>query len=109
MLNELLQSLNMPILFSGLTTIAGILGLLTHSVIPARQVGILAASGVSMALLMSLLLIPALIYLRNPMTDVKNDKKRGNRFFNGTLVCSFGNNCELSTEEYLLFLLLLHF
>ncbi|MEZ4998557.1 MAG: MMPL family transporter [Bacteroidales bacterium] len=56
-------SLNMPILFSGLTTIAGLLGLLTHSIIPARQVGILAATGVSLALAMSLLLIPALIYL----------------------------------------------
>ena len=31
MITELLRSLNMPILFSGLTTIAGILGLLTHS------------------------------------------------------------------------------
>ena len=85
MLNDLLQSLNMPIIFSGLTTIAGILGLLTHSVIPARQVGILAASGVTMALLMSLILIPALIYLRNPLTVVKNGKKRGNSFFNNTL------------------------
>ncbi len=85
MLNDLLKSLNMPIIFSGLTTIAGILGLLTHSVIPARQVGILAASGVSMALLMSLILIPALIYLRNPLTVVKNGKKRGNSFFNNNL------------------------
>ncbi|MGB8491296.1 MAG: MMPL family transporter [Bacteroidales bacterium] len=58
----LLRSLNMPILFSGLTTIAGILGLLTHSIIPARQVGILAASGVTVALMMSLLLIPAMIF-----------------------------------------------
>jgi len=58
-------SLNMPILFSGLTTIAGLLGLLTHSIIPARQVGILAATGVSLALAMSLLLIPALIYLQH--------------------------------------------
>lgn len=57
-------TLNMPILFSGLTTIAGLLGLLTHSIIPARQVGILAATGVSLALAMSLLLIPALIYLQ---------------------------------------------
>jgi hydrophobe/amphiphile efflux-3 (HAE3) family protein len=57
----LLRSLNMPILFSGLTTIAGILGLLTHSIIPARQVGVLAAAGVASALLMSLLLIPAMI------------------------------------------------
>jgi hydrophobe/amphiphile efflux-3 (HAE3) family protein len=73
-------SLNMPILFSGLTTIAGLLGLLTHSIIPARQVGILAATGVSLALIMSLLLIPALLYmqhssrrkLRRPRPD-KND------------------------------------
>ena len=85
MLKELLQSLNMPIIFSGLTTIAGILGLLTHSVIPARQVGILAASGVTMALLMSLILIPALIYLSNPMTDIKNCKKGGKKFLNSTL------------------------
>ena len=61
LIRELLRSLNMPILFSGLTTVAGILGLLTHSIIPARQLGILAAIGVSIALIMSLLLIPALI------------------------------------------------
>lgn len=61
---ELLGSLNMPILFSGLTTIAGILGLLSHSIIPARQVGVLAATGVTIALLMSMLMIPALIYIR---------------------------------------------
>jgi len=75
MLNELLKSLNIPILFSGLTTIAGILGLLTHSVIPARQVGILAASGVTMALLMSLLLIPVLIFLRKPLINAKQVKR----------------------------------
>jgi len=62
-LRELLGSLNKPILFSGLTTVAGVLGLLTHSIIPARQVGIIAAVGVSAALLMSLLYIPALIYM----------------------------------------------
>ena len=73
MITELLRSLNMPILFSGLTTIAGILGLLTHSVIPARQVGVLAATGVTLALLMSLLFIPALIYFRGPLV---NDSKR---------------------------------
>lgn len=63
-IRELLGSLNKPILFSGLTTIAGILGLLAHSIIPARQVGALAAAGVSMALLMSLIMIPAFIYIR---------------------------------------------
>jgi hydrophobe/amphiphile efflux-3 (HAE3) family protein len=75
MITGLLRSLNKPILFSGLTTIAGILGLLTHSIIPARQVGVLAATGVTMALLMSLMLIPALIYLRGPLVV---DSKRIN-------------------------------
>lgn len=67
MLKSLTGILNMPILFSGLTTIAGLLGLLTHSIIPARQVGILSATGVSIALTMSLMYIPALIYFRKPV------------------------------------------
>ncbi|MBN2863161.1 MAG: MMPL family transporter, partial [Bacteroidales bacterium] len=61
---ELTGSLNVPILFSGLTTIAGILGLLVHSIKPARQMGVLAATGVTTALIMSLIFIPALISLR---------------------------------------------
>ncbi len=85
MIAELFQSLNMPIIFSGLTTIAGILGLLTHSVIPARQVGILAATGVAMALLMSLLLIPSLIYLRRPLIAAKHKKRSNNVVINHLL------------------------
>ena len=71
LLSSMTGSLNMPILFSGLTAIAGILGLLTHSIIPARQVGVLAASGVTMALFMSLTFIPALIFI------VGSGKKKG--------------------------------
>ncbi|MBE3087190.1 MAG: MMPL family transporter, partial [Bacteroidetes bacterium] len=85
MITELLRSLNMPILFSGLTTIAGILGLLTHSIIPARQVGVLAATGVSLALIMSLLLIPALIYLRGPLINGSMRKKVNTRSFDRLL------------------------
>jgi predicted RND superfamily exporter protein len=85
MVTELLRSLNMPILFSGLTTIAGILGLLTHSIIPARQVGVLAATGVTMALIMSLLLIPALIYIRGPLVNESKRKKVNTRVFDKLL------------------------
>jgi hypothetical protein len=60
----ILNSLYMPVLFSGLTTISGILGLLAHSIIPARQVGILCAIGVSIALIMSLMLIPAILSMQ---------------------------------------------
>ena len=65
----------MPILFSGLTTVAGILGLLTHSIIPAKQVGVLAAAGVSVALLMSLLLIPAMIFVSGSGLIPKEQEK----------------------------------
>jgi hydrophobe/amphiphile efflux-3 (HAE3) family protein len=90
MVTGLLGSLNMPILFSGLTTIAGILGLLTHSVIPARQVGVLAATGVSLALLMSLLLIPALIYLRSPLDNGSKRKKVNTMAFDRLLASLSG-------------------
>jgi predicted RND superfamily exporter protein len=75
-IGEMLGSLKMPILFSGLTTIAGILGLLTHSVIPARQVGTLAALGVTSALIMSLLLIPAMIYVSNERENRQYSPKK---------------------------------
>jgi len=81
----LIKSLNMPILFSGLTTVAGILGLLTHSIIPAKQVGVLAAAGVSVALLMSLLLIPAMIFVSGSGLIPKNRKYGKTRFFDKIL------------------------
>lgn len=85
LLDSLMKSLNMPILFSGLTTVAGILGLLAHSIIPARQVGILAAAGVTLALVMSLLLIPSLI-TTNSARLVSKKKTTGTKgFFDGLL------------------------
>jgi uncharacterized protein len=81
----LIKSLNMPILFSGLTTIAGILGLLAHAIIPAKQVGVLAAAGVSLALLMSLLLIPSMIFVSGTGLVPKNRKSGKNRFFENVL------------------------
>jgi predicted RND superfamily exporter protein len=81
----LIKSLNMPILFSGLTTVAGILGLLTHSIIPAKQVGVLAAAGVSLALLMSLLLIPAMIFVSGSGLILKNRKRDKTRLFDNIL------------------------
>jgi hydrophobe/amphiphile efflux-3 (HAE3) family protein len=81
----LIKSLNMPILFSGLTTVAGILGLLTHSIITAKQVGVLAAAGVSLALLISLLLIPALIFVSSSGLISNNRSKDRTRLFDNLL------------------------
>lgn len=80
LIRELTGSLNKPILFSGLTTIAGILGLLTHSIIPAKQVGILAATGVTAALLMSLFYVPVLIYLlqKKSQKNIVNTRRTSN-------------------------------
>lgn len=52
-----------PILATGVTTMAGLLCLLTHVIIPAAQLGILAACGVAFAVLGSLLFIPAVLSL----------------------------------------------
>ncbi len=72
------QNLKRPVFLTGLTTIAGLLSLLSHRMIPARQLGVLAAIGVSVALVMSLLFIPAVLSLmKKPLTGKKliSDKK----------------------------------
>jgi len=81
----LLSSLNMPILFSGLTTIAGLLGLMMHSIIPARQAGILSAFGVSTALIMSLIVVPALIYISGTYRFLRKNYRRATQRFEKAL------------------------
>ncbi len=52
-------SLGKPIIIAGVTTMAGLLCMLGHILIPAWQMGILAAIGIAVALLASLLFLPA--------------------------------------------------
>ena len=52
-----------PITVAGVTTMAGMLCLMMHIIVPAKELGILAAFGIGYALLCSLLLIPALLSL----------------------------------------------
>jgi len=60
-----------PVLATGLTTMAGMLSLLAHIVVPAQQLGILTAAAVGFALLGSLVFIPAwLAILRRPRPQV---------------------------------------
>ncbi|HNW49903.1 MAG TPA: MMPL family transporter [Prolixibacteraceae bacterium] len=51
----------MPVLFCGLTTIVGILGLVAHLLIPARQMGVVTGIGICFALAASLLFVPAIL------------------------------------------------
>jgi predicted RND superfamily exporter protein len=58
---EVLSRLRTPVIITGLTTIAGILGLVTHILLPAQQLGIAAALGIAFALVLSVTFLPALM------------------------------------------------
>lgn len=72
-------SLKTPVLLTGVTTIAGILCLLSHKMIPARQLGVVAAAGISFALGLSLVFIPAALAIAGksrPVLSRNPDKRR---------------------------------
>ncbi len=56
-------SLSRPVVLTGLTSIAGMLCLLGHIIIPARELSVLAAIGILFALTASLLFIPSVLSL----------------------------------------------
>lgn len=58
-----LRGLGIPVLAAGLTTVAGMFCLLTHVVVPARQLGWLAGLGLGYAMLASLTFVPAVLSL----------------------------------------------
>lgn len=60
---KITRSLWKPILLTGLTTIAGISALWAHSMIPARQMALVASIGILFAIFYSLVLLPALLSL----------------------------------------------
>lgn len=53
--------LTRPVLATGITTMVGMLCLLSHMIIPAKQLGVLAAVGVGFAMVGSLIFIPAML------------------------------------------------
>ncbi|WP_245995010.1 efflux RND transporter permease subunit [Mangrovibacterium diazotrophicum] len=64
------RELRKPIVITALTTIGGMLGLLSHKMAPAAQLGILASFGIGTALLMSLYLVPVLLtFYRKPKVN----------------------------------------
>jgi predicted RND superfamily exporter protein len=58
---NIFQNLSKPVLVTGLTTMAGMLCLLGHIIVAARQLSILAAAGIVFALAASLLFITAFV------------------------------------------------
>ncbi len=70
-------SLGAPVIATGVTTIGGIMSILTHRLIPAKQLGILAGIGITFALTASLLFIPAVLsLLKKPRSVISTDIKK---------------------------------
>lgn len=79
-----------PVIFTGLTTIVGIAGLITHVMLPAKQMGIVASVGIGFALLASLTFIPAImLYLqrRKPHQSFTQD---GKKYYTDKILNSIG-------------------
>jgi len=68
--------LKKPIVITGITTIGGILGLLSHTMMPAAELGVLTAIGIGFALLLSLWFLPAMLSFFKPMRNAPEAKKR---------------------------------
>lgn len=76
LVRQTFNSLKYPILITGITTVVGILGLLVHLIVHARQLGILASIGIGWAVILSLFFIPAVLsYL--PKKVAKKTFKNG--------------------------------
>ena len=64
---EVLRYLSRPVILTGLTTMFGIAGLISHLMLPAKQMGVVSAIGIGFAVLLSLTFIPAaLLLLKRP-------------------------------------------
>jgi hydrophobe/amphiphile efflux-3 (HAE3) family protein len=78
-------SLRSPILLTGITTIAGILCLLSHKMIPAKQLGIVAAAGIAFALVLSLIFIPSALSIIGKSKPVISDNPSKKRIIDSVL------------------------
>ncbi len=80
---RMFRTLSEPVLVTGLTTMAGMLCLLGHALVPAEQLGILAACGIIFALMASLFFIPAVTSLLRkprPVLSSPEDPNHRKRF-----------------------------
>jgi len=75
---NIFSHLSKPVILTGLTTVAGMLCLLGHIIIPSRQLSVLSSSGILFALAASLLFIPAVVSMlpkSKPIVLLKNNRK----------------------------------
>ncbi len=70
------KELSMPVLLTGITTVAGMLCLTTHTIIPAAQLGVLSSLGILFSLAASIFFIPAVLsLLKTPQPVIRKEKR----------------------------------
>ena len=74
---ETLEAITLPCLFTSLTTAAGFASLLVNEVVPVRTFGTFAAIGVMLALAASLAVLPALLAFGKPKAGLKPPAEGG--------------------------------
>ena len=71
-----LKDVWIAVLLAAVTTIAGFISNVTSPIRPLRSFSVFAAAGVAFALLLSVTLIPALLYVKKPSSIMKNWKNK---------------------------------
>ena len=82
---EIFHELKKPIVITALTTIGGMLGLLSHDMPPAAELGVLSSAGIGIALVLSLYMIPLLLTFLNKGRPTHSHSKRQNSFIDKVL------------------------
>ncbi len=80
-----INHISTPILLAGFTTLAGFLSLLTHVLPAARQVGLLSAFGITLAFILSITFIPAVLTLLHKPGKTENIHNNESRWISRIL------------------------
>jgi predicted RND superfamily exporter protein len=83
--SDVVLYLKKPIIMTGLTTIVGVSGLITHIMLPAKQMGIASAIGIAFALILSLTYIPAVIVMLKKGRIIESSTGKGHTFLDRVL------------------------
>jgi len=95
----------LPILLTSLTTIVGFSTLALSHVVPVATLGIATASGAALAFMISVVWIPALLFLLNkPVGKARNKDQKIYRFFKGYGAFIVHNNKRIIAVTTLFFL-----
>ena len=90
---ETMREMNSPVIMTAFTTVGGFITLTTSFVIPIKEFGVATAFGVLAAMILSLVLIPAVLVLQNSPPSFREKKSKIN-------LSSFLNKVGKSINKY---------